>query len=148
MSQYGYGTGEDYEWYTARCGGCSFGLIENIWLHVTDLLLRKLRDLFGLSSVACRLIGSFLDSRSQRVRLNGNYSESVVLTSGSPQESVLSPLVFACFINDVISCGRNCSVHCSIYSRRLFCLKPLKVCVKFWVIFQILEIWNSKKKPN
>jgi hypothetical protein len=46
-----------------------------------NLLLRKLRDLFGLSSVACTLIGSFLDSRSQRVRLNEDYSESVVLTS-------------------------------------------------------------------
>jgi hypothetical protein len=37
-----------------------------------DLLLRILRDLFGLSILACRLIGSFLDSQSQRVRLNGD----------------------------------------------------------------------------
>jgi hypothetical protein len=37
-----------------------------------DLLLRILRDLFGLSILACRIIGSFLDSQSQRVRLNGD----------------------------------------------------------------------------
>jgi hypothetical protein len=58
-----------------------------------DLLLRKLKALFGLSSVACRFIGLFLDSRSQRVRLNEDYSEFVVLTSGCRQRSVFSPLL-------------------------------------------------------
>jgi hypothetical protein len=58
-----------------------------------DLLLRKLKALFRLSNVACMFIGLFLDSRSQRVRLNGDYSEFVVLTSGCLQGSVFSPLL-------------------------------------------------------
>jgi hypothetical protein len=48
-------------------------------------------------SVACMLIGSFLDSRSQRVRLNGDYSESVVFTAGREVDS--PSLLFAGFIN-------------------------------------------------
>jgi hypothetical protein len=39
-------------------------------------------------------IGSFLDSGSQKVGLNGDYSESVVLTSGT-----FFALFFACFIS-------------------------------------------------
>jgi hypothetical protein len=72
-----------------------------------DLLLHKLRFKFGLSSIAGRLFGSFLGSRTQKVMSNGECSDSVDISIGSPQGSVLSLILFACFINDV----RNCRFH-------------------------------------
>jgi hypothetical protein len=66
-----------------------------------DLLLHELRFKFGLSSTACRLFGSFLGPRTQKVMINGECSSSVDFSIGSPQGSVLSPILFACFINDV-----------------------------------------------
>jgi Reverse transcriptase (RNA-dependent DNA polymerase) len=75
------------------------------------LLLRKLKHNYGLSSVACRLIGSFLDGRRQRVVVNNETSSEQSVSSGSPQGSILSPILFACFINDIKDAVRHCRFH-------------------------------------
>jgi hypothetical protein len=49
-----------------------------------DLLLHKLRFEFGLST-ACRLFGSFLGPITQKVMNNGECSNSVDISMGSPQ---------------------------------------------------------------
>jgi hypothetical protein len=49
------------------------------------LLLDKLRFKFGLSSTTCRLFGSFLGPRTQKVMINGECSHSVDISIGSSQ---------------------------------------------------------------
>ena len=46
-------------------------------------------------------IKEFLLGRTQRIRVGGHLSEEVRVTSGVPQGSVLGPLLFLAYVNDI-----------------------------------------------
>ena len=65
-----------------------------------DILLYKL-DHYGIRGVALDWFTSYLSNRQQYVKINEGISELQSISCGVPQGSILGPLLFLIYINDI-----------------------------------------------
>lgn len=83
-----------------------------------NLLLVKLEDV-GASPLALQWFRSYLTARSQVVTIGTASSERLHVTSGVPQGSILGPLLFSIYMNDLPSVPQHCSVQCYVDDTKL-----------------------------
>lgn len=104
------------------------------------ILLNKLQN-FGFSDSLINLFISYLSCRTQFVQYRGFQSILFKQTSGVPQGSILGPLFFVLFINDIIDCLDVCYLLYADDLKLYISIKSEHDCLRLQHNLVLLNTW-------
>ena len=108
-------------------------------------LVHKLK-LYNIGTMYSKWIESFLDSRKQKVIVNGVASSPKDVTSGIPQGSVLGPILFVLYINDLPDVIKNGSIpYLFADDTKIFhSIKCTQDCKDLQEDIKAMQVWSEK----
>ena len=122
-----------------------------------DLVLSKLKDMYKIEGRLLKFLVNYLSDREQRVLVDSCKSEVKPVLSGVPQGSILGPILFVLFIND-LPIGLNNETNLMLYaddtkiwrsitcSHDYFLLQQDIDCLNDWALRNKMKFHPSKCK--
>ena len=83
-----------------------------------DILISRLHEEVGVSGLALEWFRSYLKNRTQRVAVDGTFSERFVLDHGIPQGSCLGPLLFIIYSSELFKFHQGSVTRSTLLRRR------------------------------
>lgn len=93
-------------------------------------------------------IKDYLSGRFQRVVLNGQSSSWLPVSSGVPQGSILGPLLFLTYINDLTNCSFSTGSQLLMFADDLLLFKPIKNASDYVAFQNDINIISNWSKQN
>jgi len=113
-----------------------------------NILCTKLRSMFNLSTNATKLIRSYLTNTYQAVVSGTQVSSLRNLSRGVPQGSVLGPLLFSIYVNDLPSILSECEVYLYADNVQIYVSRPvteIHACVRISnKMLSLVEKWATE----
>ena len=115
-----------------------------------DVLMHKL-GIYGFRGICNTFLSSYMTNRQQYVYLSGQKSEVKPISTGVPQGSVLGPLLFNLFVNDIVNISNAEKVLFADDAVFYVTASTLPLCVeRVRMLIEKLSEWleNNKLIPN
>ena len=136
-------------WNECKFTGCVFVDFSRAFDTIDHTILAQKLEMYGLDNVSRKFMLDYMASRRQTTTINGFSSSLAKVTYGTAQGSILGPLIFILYVNDIFeSLGQDNSIHMYADDTLLMCKASdiNTVMENAQKAFQKMSVWCEANK--